>query len=115
GTARGGSAAGGPVSGLLVAASVAPGRPMRFRIDCPTPGGLFSRGTLVLPLGTPTLVASDNASNGLGQWSPGSWGIVSNDPQHPSRYFADSPGADYALGANNIMLLSAPLNLSAGV
>ena len=115
GSRQSGDPVGGAKFDMVVADSVTPGRLMRFQIDFTTPGGLFSRDTLVLPLGTPTLVASDNASNGLGQWSPGSWGIVSNDPQHPSRYFADSPGADYALGANNIMLLNAPLNLSAGV
>ncbi|TMJ97798.1 MAG: hypothetical protein E6G67_02050, partial [Actinobacteria bacterium] len=115
GSRQSGDPVGGAKFDLVVADSITPGRLMRFAIDFTTPGGFFSRDTLVLPLGTPTLLASDNASNGLGQWSPGSWGIVSNDPQHPSRYFADSPGGDYALGANNIMLLNAPLNLSAGV
>src|SRR5439155_18945660 len=77
--------------------------------------GLFSRDTLAIPAGTPTVVASDFASAGLAQWSAGTWGIVSNDASHPSRYFADSPSGNYAANANNTFTFLTPIDLSIGV
>jgi hypothetical protein len=95
--------------------TVTPGRLLRFQVDFTAPDGLFSRDTLSIPSGTPGLVAFDDASSGLGKWSPGSWGIVTSDPAHPSRYFSDSPGGSYAANANNVLRMNAPLDLSVGV
>ena len=96
------------------------GRLVRFVIQFGDNHGLGSRDTLSIPLGTPTVLASDDASVDLSKWavsptSPPSWGIVQNDPTHPSRYFTDSPGGAYGPGSAATMTLIAPLNFSAGV
>ncbi len=106
-----GSPAGG--SGFQIAAddTVTPGRLLRFAIEFTTVDGFISPDTIAVPCGTPTVLAFDNASSGLGKWTPGTWGITS-DPDHPLPFFAESPGGGYANGAKNTMLLSAPLDLS---
>lgn len=100
---------------MAVDDTITPGRLERFEIDFTDANGAFSRDTLRIPLGTPTVVASDDASSGLAKWTTTTWGIVSNDPAHPSRYFADSPSGNYAAGTNAMFTLNASLNLSAGV
>jgi hypothetical protein len=95
--------------------TVTPGRLMRFLIEFRDVAGLYSRDTLTIPAGTPTLVYQDFASSGLGQWTPGTWNIRLDDPAHPSRYFTDSPAGDYGTGANNILYSKIRLNLTAGV
>ena len=74
--------------------TVTPGRLVRFEVDFTAASGFFSRDTIAIPLGTPTVVAFDDASSGLGKWFSTGWGIVTNDPTHPSRYFADSPSGN---------------------
>jgi hypothetical protein len=91
---------------------------VRFQIEFHDAAGLASRDTISIPLGTPTLLAADDASSGTTQWtvSPaGSWGVVQNDLAHPSHYFADSPSGNYGIGSAATMTLNAPLNLSPGV
>jgi hypothetical protein len=110
-----GDALGGNTYMVAVDDTVTPGRLLRFGIDFTANGGFFSRDTVELVNGVPTTVASDGASAGLGQWSPGSWGIVANDPGHTSRYFADSPAGAYSSNTDNLMTMTAPINLSAGV
>lgn len=100
---------------IAVDDTVTAGRLLRFRIDFTAPGGFFSRDTVELICGTPTVVAADDASSGLGQWTAGSWGIITNDPSHPSRYFADSPSGNYGVNADNALSRIGTLNLSAGV
>ena len=100
---------------VTVSDTVTPGRLVRFKIAFTAPDGFYSSDTLAIPAGTPTLLASDDASSGLGQWTTASWGIVMDDPAHPSRFFADSPGATYGPNLDNRLTLNAPLDLSAGV
>ena len=73
-----------PIAGqtfhLAVDDTVTPGRVVRFKIAFTDAGGFFSCDTLSLPLGTPTIIATDFASSGLGQWSPGSVGDRSERP-----------------------------------
>ena len=101
--------------GLAVDDTVTPGRLVRFQLDFTAPDGFFARDTVVIPFGTPTLVNADDASSGLGKWTPGMWGIVSNNPEHPSRFFADSPIGNYPSNSNNTMTFVPPLDLSHGV
>jgi carboxypeptidase T len=103
--------------GFLVAVddTVTAGRLLRFRVDFTAPGGYCSRDTVEMVCGVPTIVASDDASSGMGQWLTTGWGIVTGDPGHPSRYFADSPGVAYANNTNNPLTHIATLDLSAGV
>ena len=113
---------GDPLSGasfqMLVDDTVTVGRLVRFRIDFTDANGLFSRDTVSIPLGTPTVLAADDASAGLGTWTvnpAGTWGIVTSDPAHPSAYFADSPSGNYGIGANWQLTLNPSLDLSPGV
>ncbi len=100
--------------------SVTPGRLMRFEITFTSSDG-FGRDTIVVPAGTPTLLASDFASNGITEWqvtpvqSPAVWSVVTNDAAHPSRYFDQKGSSIYTSGSNDRMILRARLNLSAGV
>jgi len=92
--------------------TVTPGRLLRFRVDFTAPDGFFSRDTVEVLCGTPTLLFADGASSGVGNWT-GKWTIAS-DPSHPSAYFVDSPGA-YKGKANSPFTLDTPLDLSHGV
>jgi len=105
--------------GIYTDDTVTVGRMVRFRVDFTDANGLFARDTLSMPLGAPTVLAFDDASSGTGKWtitgSAPTWGIVQNDVSHPSRYFDDSPGTTYPVGALSAMTLNAPLDLSHGV
>jgi len=110
---------GGSSFGVFTDDTVTVGRMVRFQIDFADANGLFSRDTVSVPLGTPTLLAFDDASSGTGKWTitggPPTWGIVQDDPSHPSRYFDDSPGANYPVGGILALTLNASLDLSHGV
>jgi hypothetical protein len=110
---------GDPLSGQTFVVSaddtVTLGRLLRFRVDFSAPDGFFSRDTIEILCGFPTVQFADNASNGLGSWTPGSWGIESLDPSHPGPYFADSPGSVYGSSADNALTLGPTLALAPGV
>jgi hypothetical protein len=95
--------------------TVTAGRIMRFAVDFTASDGSFSRDTLSVPLGTGTIKFQDFASGGVGLWTAGTWNVVTNDPEHTSRYFTDSPGGSYAPNADNSMRQNSTMNLSAGV
>ncbi len=93
--------------------TVTPGRLMRFAIHF-TAENMVSRDTIVVPAGTPTILYADGASTGLGNWTvvpTGTWGIVANDPAHPSAYFEESPAGEYTPSANSRLTLTPALNL----
>ena len=97
--------------------SVTPGRLMRFEVTFSSSDG-FGRDTIVVPAGTPTLLAADGASSGTAAWAMnpgGSWSVVTNDASHPSRYFAQRGTGAYGISANDRFELRMRLNLSAGV
>jgi len=95
--------------------TVTAGRLLRLRVDFSAPGGFFSRDTVELVCGVPTVVASHDGNSIAPDWTTGSWGIVSGDPGHPSSYYADSPNTAYLDNANNPLTRVATMNLSAGV
>src|SRR6185436_10931298 len=105
---------GDPAEPFVVALddTVTPGRPMRFEITFTDPTGLFSRDTVVVPAGTPTILASDGASSGLTHWTGTGWGIVSTDASHPSRYFTDSPAGNYASNVDRPFTWTSTFDLS---
>ncbi len=111
----------GETFAMTVDDTVTAGRMMSFRIDWTDGAGLFSRDTIRIVVGTPTVLASDDASSGTGLWTkagagpPNQWGVVSSDPNHASPYFSDSPAGAYGLGASWAFMLTAPLDLSHGV
>ncbi len=97
--------------------SVTPGRLMRFEVTFSSSDG-FGRDTIVVPAGTPTLLAADGASSGTTAWSlspSNSFSVVTNDASHPNRYFGQRGTAAYGISANDRMIFRARLNLSAGV
>jgi len=95
--------------------SVTAGRLMRFEIVYTAPDGYFSSDTVRVPFGTGTVLAADDAMAGLGLWSPGLWGIVGGELAHPAPFFTDSPIGHYVSQASNVISLTAPFDLSAGV
>jgi hypothetical protein len=56
----------------------------------------------------------NDPAESLTDWTTGSWSVVSTDPGHPDRYFADNPGA-YADNSNNPLTHTATFDLSTGV
>ena len=113
-----GNPLGGATFEMVVNDTVTAGRLVRFQIQFGDASGLVSRDTLSIPLGTPTVLAFDNASSGMTNWtvSPANtWGVVQNDPQHLSNYFADSPSGNYSIGSAATMTLVAPLNMTSGL
>ena len=108
-------ALGGATFEVGTADTLTPGRPLRFEVDFSTPDGFFSRDSLEIPAGTPTVVYHDEAAS-LAPWtSLGGWGIAPGTADHPGPWFADSPGGNYAANTNRSLTLNAPLDLSAGV
>jgi hypothetical protein len=95
--------------------TVTPGRLLRLRVDFSAPDGFFSRDTVELVSGVPTVVALHSGGPIAPEWTNGSWGLVSADPVHPSTFYADSPSGVYGDGSNNALTRIATLDLSPGV
>ncbi len=95
--------------------TVTPGRLLRLRADFTAPGGFFSRDTIELVCGVPTVLAAHDGEPLGGAWTLGSWGIASADPARPGPYYADSPAGVYGDNANNALTRIATFDLSAGV
>ena len=65
-----------------------------------------------LVIGTPIVVFSDDAENGLDNWQTGQgWGIETDTLQAANRAFSDSPYARYQNNADNILSLKQALQL----
>jgi carboxypeptidase T len=100
---------------LAAADTVTPGRRVRLEARFTADGGYFSRDTVELRLGTPTVLAAE-ACDALTHWTSSSgWGVVSTDPAHPDRYLNDSPSGAYANSANLRLTHRSRFNLAAGV
>jgi hypothetical protein len=84
-------------------------------VDFSAPGGYFSRDTVELVCGLPTVLAVHSGAPLAGEWTTVSWGTVAGDPVHPSTYYADSPSGTYADNSNNPLTHVATLDLSPGV
>lgn len=107
-------ATGGATFQVAADDTVTPGRLLRFRVDFSAPDGFFSRDTVDVLAGTPTVLFSDGGHNGLGLWT-GGWGIETTDPNHAGPIFSDSPNANYPQSADDPHRITAPFDLSAGV
>ena len=95
--------------------TVTPGRLLRLRVDFSAPDGFFSRDTVELVCGLPTVVASHDGALGMPDWTTMRWGIVTGDPGHPSPYYADSPGTAYTDTSTNYLQRVGTIDLSSGV
>lgn len=108
-------ATGGATFLVAAADSVTPGRLVRFEVDFTAAGGYFSRDTVEVLVGTPTVLMVD-ACNSLASFtSTGGWGVVSTDAQHPDRYFADSPAGNYGANVDLELIAKSRFDLSGGV
>ncbi|HET7225386.1 MAG TPA: M14 family zinc carboxypeptidase [Candidatus Eisenbacteria bacterium] len=108
-------AIGGATFAVSCSDTVTPGRLVRFALEFSGAGECFARDTVEVLLGTPTTLRIE-PFNTLGAWSAsGGYGIVQNDPRHPSRYASDSPAGIYPTNMSAALIASAPLDLSHGV
>lgn len=108
-------AAAGPGSdriGIEAASSVPSGTVVPLALAIHDTGTFALCDTTWITVGQPVVVFSDDASSGLGSWTPtGGWGTqnLAGD-----LVFSDSPAGDYAVGADARLTLAAPLDLSGG-
>ncbi len=100
---------------VTAADTVTPGRILRLEVDFSTPAGMFSRDTVEVPAGRPTVLFSDNATSALANWTGSGWGVASGEAAHPAPFLADSPLGDYSANANSAIATAGTLNLSVGV
>ncbi len=93
---------------------LAPGRRVRFEVDFSADSGFFSRDTVDVIVGHPTVLLVDPCE-GLTAWnSSGGWGVVATDAAHPDRYLADSPTGRYPANANLRLTATSHFDLTAG-
>ncbi len=98
--------------GVATVDTLTPGRLLRFRVEFRDDAGLYCRDTLEIPAGVPTVLL-DEPANDLANWvAGGAWGVVSNQPSHPSRYLTDSPAGKYASNSNAPLAMKGRLDLS---
>ena len=93
--------------------TLTPGRLLRFRVEFRDADGLYCRDTVEVAAGQPTVLLNDPSNNFTSWLIGGAWGIVSNDPRHPSKYFADSPSGVYPSNYNGRFTMKGSLDLSA--
>jgi hypothetical protein len=109
-------ATGGATFLVAAADTTTPGRLLRFRIEFTAPGGYYSRDTVEVLAGTPTLVFEEHGTPGLPAWSiTGGWSVVSGEDGHPSGFVSDSPAGPYPALSTARLVRRGPLDLSAGV
>jgi hypothetical protein len=90
------------------------GRLLRFQVNFADGAGFYSRDTVEVYCGTPTVVLADDASSGLGNWST-TWGIQNGDAYRPGPFFADSPGGIYSNNSTRALTSANGFDLSHGV
>jgi hypothetical protein len=90
------------------------GRQVRFQVNFSDGAGFFSRDTVEVYCGTPTVVLADDASAGLGNWNT-TWGIQNGDAYRPSAFFADSPNGIYPNNSTRALTSVSGFDLSHGV
>jgi carboxypeptidase T len=98
------------------------GRVLRFQVDFSTPesaGGLFSRDTVEVLCGTPTVLLYDDGNTGITKWTGmhNTWNTESDDAYRPGPFLADSPiGPEtYDNKTDAVMITANPLDLSRSV
>ena len=115
GSFQGADPAGGASFTIFALDSVTPGRLVRFRADFTDDSGLFCSDTVSVIVGTPTVLFLD-AAQSLAAYTrrSGTWGVVTNDANHPDAYVADSPAGIYTNNFNAQLRLNGTFDLSAG-
>ena len=95
--------------------TVTPGRTVRFEANFWADSAYFSRDTLSLRVGRPTVLTYESRAEFM-QWiSTGGWGIDWSDPWHPDGFASDSPRGSYANNADHSFIRPGRLDLSRGV
>ncbi|HET9325750.1 MAG TPA: M14 family zinc carboxypeptidase [Candidatus Eisenbacteria bacterium] len=102
--------------GFAIAAddTVTLGRRLRFQVSFSDAAGFFSRDTLELYCGAPTVLLADDAETGMGNWSTNTWATQTGDAYRPGTFFSDSP-ALYPNNANRTFTAGSAYNLTTGV
>ena len=108
-------ALGGATFTIGVDDTVTLGRMLRFQVDFAADSGYFSRDTIEVLAGRPTVALLDSCETLAGWTASSYWGVVSTDARHPDRYIADSPAGLYPNNANLVLTSRGRLDLSAGV
>ena len=81
--------------------NMSPGEQAIFDIHLYENGTLISVDSLEMIIGTPDVYLSDDAENGMTNWSTnGSWGTTGSSSHSPSHSFTDSPVGNYPNNAN---------------
>jgi len=115
GSRKSGDALGGAAFTVGTADTLTPGRMLRLEVDFSDADGSFSRDTVEIAAGVPTVAFADDGAS-LAAWSSvGGWGLAAGDALHATPYFADSPGGFYSANTNRTLTLSSTLDFSAGV
>ncbi|MBI4548291.1 MAG: T9SS type A sorting domain-containing protein [Ignavibacteriae bacterium] len=84
-----------------IAYNAVTGIPFQIYLDYSDALGFQKRDTIDLFLGVPTVILSDSASNGTGNWTTGQgWGLTADAHSGPDA-FTDSPFGNYSSNANN--------------
>ena len=102
---------GSPLSGetfyLAASDTTTPGRMVRMRCDFTTPAGFYSRDTLDLIVGTPTVLFRENGDLQVAKWfNTGTSSIATGGPSHPGPYVA--------MNANDRLVMKGALDLTHG-
>jgi len=88
------------------------GVPFQVFLNFSNPDGFSRNDTIDLYIGTPTVVFSDDASGGTGNWTTGQgWGLTANAYSAPNA-FTDSPSGSYRANANNPLTLVNQVSLA---
>ena len=88
------------------------GRLLRFEVQFTADSGYFSRDTVELVVGHPTVTLLEPCEATTNWTISSSWGVIANDPRHLSRYFADTPAGNYGNSANLRLTYKGRLDLS---
>ena len=98
------------------------GRLLQFQVDFTTPDaadGLFSRDTVEVFCGTPTVLLADDGTTGITKWTGmhNTWNTEADDAYRPGLFLADSPiGPEtYDKSTDAAMITASPLDLSKSV
>ncbi len=73
--------------------------------------GYLSRDSVPIIVGPSTLFLSDDASQGISNWTPDGWSISING-HNSANSFTDSPYGNYFSNSENCLTLTQPLNLN---
>lgn len=89
------------------------GVPFPLVISISDLNGYVWNDTVQLAIGIPTVIFTDNASNGIGNWTAVSgWNTTTTKFRSPPASFTESPNGNYPPNVNATFTINEPLNLA---